>query len=75
MVRVFFFLSRWPLSLLHALGLCMGWLAYALSPSYRRRLNEHARQAGLSLGQRLRAVGQAGRMVAGLPRLWGLRRG
>ncbi len=71
MVRVFFFLSRWPLSLLHALGLCMGWLAYALSPSYRRRLNEHARQAGLSLGQRLRAVGQAGRMVAELPRLWG----
>ncbi|RZL08464.1 MAG: lysophospholipid acyltransferase family protein [Rubrivivax sp.] len=71
MSRVFFSLARWPLGLLYPLGSVLGWLAYALSPSYRRRLAAHARQAGLSRLQRWQAVGHAGRMVAELPRLWG----
>ncbi len=49
----------------------MGWLAYGLSPSYRRRLALHTQQAGLSALQRWQAVGQAGKMVAEVPRLWG----
>ena len=35
-------LSAWPLWLLHALGSALGWLTYALSPSYRRRLRANA---------------------------------
>jgi len=71
MSRVFFSLSAWPLAVLHPLGSLLGWLAYLLSPSYRRRLSAHARQAGLGWRQRCVAVGQAGQMVAELPRLWG----
>ena len=67
-------LIRWlagrSLRLLHAWGGAMGWLAYALSPSYRRRLNDNANRAGLSLAQRRAAVADAGRLVMELPRLW-----
>ena len=69
--RLFRSLSRWPLWVLHPLGGLMGWLAYGLSPSYRRRLAKHTQQAGLSTWQRWQAVGQAGKMVAEVPRLWG----
>ncbi|HIV70725.1 MAG TPA: lysophospholipid acyltransferase family protein [Candidatus Aquabacterium excrementipullorum] len=71
MSRVFFALARWPLGVLHPLGSLMGWLAYALSPTYRRRLAAHATQAGLSRRQRWQAVAHAGKMVAEVPRLWG----
>ncbi len=70
MTRLFFILSHWPLGVLHPLGWALGWLTYALSPGYRRRLLAHSRQAGLSRWQRWQAVGQVGRMVAELPRLW-----
>jgi len=69
--RLFRSLSRWPLWVLHPLGGLMGWLAYGLSPSYRRRLALHSRQAGMGTWQRWQAVGQAGKMVAEVPRLWG----
>lgn len=59
-----------PLRLLHAVGVLLGWLTYALSPSYRRRLQEHARLAGVSPRQMRQAVAEAGKMVAELPRLW-----
>jgi len=71
MARLFFMLSRWPLAVLHPLGSLLGWLAYLLSPSYRQRLNAHARQAGLSRWQRWQAVAHAGKMVSESPRLWG----
>jgi KDO2-lipid IV(A) lauroyltransferase len=71
MRRLFTLFSRAPLWLLHPTGWLMGWLAYLLSPSYRRRLALHTRQAGLSRRQRWQAVGQAGKMVAEVPRLWG----
>lgn len=71
MSRVFFALARWPLGVLHTIGSLMGWLAYALSPTYRRRLAAHASAAGLSRRQRWQAVGHAGKMVAEVPRLWG----
>jgi KDO2-lipid IV(A) lauroyltransferase len=59
-----------PLWLLHALGAVMGWLTYAASAPYRRRLQAHAALAGVSPAQARAAVGQAGKMVAELPKLW-----
>lgn len=48
----------------------MGWLAYALSPSYRRRLKANATLAGVDDAQRRAAVADAGKLVMELPRLW-----
>jgi len=67
---VFRFLSVWPLWALHAVGWLGGWLTYAASPTYRARLLAHAAQAGLSVEQTRRAVGEAGKMLAEIPRLW-----
>lgn len=71
LIRFFFTLgSRLPLPLLHGLGVLLGWLSWALSPRYRRRLHANARQAGMPARVAWRSVGQAGRLVAELPRLW-----
>lgn len=56
--------------LLHALGGVLGWLTYAASPSYRRRLRANAAAAGVSTADRRASVAEAGRLVAELPRLW-----
>lgn len=71
MARLFFMLSRWPLAVLHPLGCLLGWMAYLLSPSYRRRLKSNAQQAGLNRWQRWQSIGHAGKMVSESPRLWG----
>lgn len=63
-------LSRRPLWFLHALGAALGWLTWALSPPYRRRLRENADLAGIDAATRRAAVAEAGRMTAELPRLW-----
>ena len=63
-------LSRRQLSTLHVLGGLLGWLAYGLSGSYRRRLVQNASLAGLQAPARRSAVAEAGRMVAELPWLW-----
>jgi Kdo2-lipid IVA lauroyltransferase/acyltransferase len=68
--RLFQVLKTWPLPALHRLGGALGWVVYALSPTYRSRLRAHAAQAGLNRHQRRAAVAEAGRMVAELPRLW-----
>lgn len=70
LIRLFSVFGRWPLGLLHALGSALGWLAWALSPSYRRHLRENAQAAGVAAADRRAAVGAAGRLVAELPRLW-----
>eukprot|EP01036_Dinobryon_divergens_P052261 gene52261-69906_t len=59
-----------PLPVLHGLGWVLGWASFLLSGRYRRRLLDHAAQAGYSKGLALRAAGEAGKLVAGLPRLW-----
>lgn len=62
--------SLLPLPVLHALGWVLGWVSFLLSNRYRRRLLAHASQAGMSTGVALRSVGEAGKLVAELPRLW-----
>ncbi|MDP2015195.1 lysophospholipid acyltransferase family protein [Hydrogenophaga sp.] len=63
-------LSLLPLPVLHALGWVLGWASFLLSGRYRRRLLAHAKQAGFSSGVALASVGEAGKLVAELPRLW-----
>lgn len=70
MLTLFHWLARFPLAILHALGAFLGWAAYGLSPTYRRRMAANAAQAGLSTGQWKPAVASAGRMVMELPYLW-----
>jgi len=68
--RTFQVLAHLPLWLLHGMGWGLGWLSFLLSGVYRRRLLAHAQQAGVSRTQALASVGEAGKMVAELPRLW-----
>jgi KDO2-lipid IV(A) lauroyltransferase len=63
-------LSRRPLSHLHAIGAFLGWVVYALSPSYRRRLRANAQRAGITPAQRRQSVAEAGKMVTEGLRLW-----
>lgn len=63
-------LSLLPLPLLHAMGWVLGWLSFLTSGRYRRRLVAHARQAGYPLRTAWASVGEAGKLVAELPRLW-----
>ncbi len=67
---IFKVLSFLPLVVLHALGWCLGWLIYVLSPTYRRRLQANCALAGISVRARRRAVGAAGELVVELPRMW-----
>lgn len=70
MKRLFQSLSGWPLPLLHAIGAALGWLAWLGSATYRKRFLAHASQAGLGFAQVRRAVAEAGKLVAEVPRLW-----
>lgn len=62
--------SALPLWLLHAIGALLGWIVFALSPTYRRRFVANAALAGYAWREVRAAVGHAGRMVAESPRLW-----
>ena len=55
---------------MHAIGWSLGWLVFAASGAYRRRFLDNARQAGVSRAQWMAAVGESGKMVLELPRLW-----
>jgi KDO2-lipid IV(A) lauroyltransferase len=63
-------MSRWSLASLHRLGSLLGVVTYWLSPTYRRRFDAMVAQAGVAPAAARAAVGEAGRMVAELPRLW-----
>ncbi len=70
MTALFRALSWLPLWFLHGVGWALGWVVFGVSSTYRQRFLANARQAGVRPRQFLRAVGQAGQMVAELPRLW-----
>lgn len=63
-------LSRLPLWLLHSFGWLLGWCVFGLSGVYRRRFITHAKLAGLTMSDWLTAVGESGKLVTELPRLW-----
>ena len=70
MFGLFKMLSVFPLWALHGMGWLLGWLSFLLSPSYRRRFLDNCAQAGIASGQWMQAVGESGKLVAELPRLW-----
>jgi KDO2-lipid IV(A) lauroyltransferase len=70
MITLFKLLSHCPLWLLHGMGVVLGWLVFLASPTYRRRFVANAHQARLGWRQWLGAVGEGGKLVAELPRLW-----
>ncbi|HOY01751.1 lysophospholipid acyltransferase family protein [Zoogloea sp.] len=63
---IFKFLAGLPLGLLQRLGVLAGWLTYALSPTYRRRLRANLEQAlGHDEARRIwrRSVGEIGKQA------------
>jgi len=70
MLFVLRWLSRRSLVFLHGLGAVLGWVAYGLSPSYRRRLRDNAARAGVGVPQRRQSVAEAGKMGLESLRLW-----
>jgi KDO2-lipid IV(A) lauroyltransferase len=68
--------ARMPLAALHFFGAALGWLVYALSPAWRRRLNENLRSSGLCADDtqygrtRDAAVAEAGKGLTELCRVW-----
>ena len=73
MILLFRFLSYLPLAWLHALGALLGWLAWLLSPTYRRHMRDNM---VLALGEdgerrvRVAAIGNAGKSSLELPKIW-----
>lgn len=70
MLLLFRVLGRIPLPVLHGLGWGLGWLVWLFVPAYRRRWREHTGLAGLRRRERWLSVGEAGKQVLELPRLW-----
>ena len=70
MALLFQLLSRMPLWLLHGVGWVTGWLAYLASSAYRKNFSMNAAMAGVNRTDRRQAIGQAGKLVLELPRLW-----
>jgi KDO2-lipid IV(A) lauroyltransferase len=63
-------LSSLPLLVLQGMGWLLGWVAFVFSAVYRKRFLENVALAGVPSGQWIQAVGEAGKLVAELPRLW-----
>ena len=69
LVLLFRLLSFLPLRVLHALGAALGWAAYLLSPSYRRRLRGNLERAGYGAVLH-QAIAESGKAMFELPFLW-----
>ncbi len=66
---LFRFVSRLPLPLVHNLGALAGWLAWLLSPTYRRNFSIHIAQAGM-MEAKTAAIAEAGKALLELPKIW-----
>jgi KDO2-lipid IV(A) lauroyltransferase len=69
LLRLFQLLSLLPLPVLHALGAAAGWVVYAFSPTYRRRLRDNLAHAGYP-HLLASTVTEAGKNVFELPFIW-----
>lgn len=73
---LFDLLARLPLSALHCLGSCLGWLIYHLSDAYAERMRDNLRRAFPELSasefQRLLSanIKESGKAIAELPWVW-----
>jgi len=64
-------LARLPLPLVHAIGVAVAWVLYALNPKWRRLLTANLAQAGYTDARTRRAaVAEAGKMVFEAPKMW-----
>jgi KDO2-lipid IV(A) lauroyltransferase len=66
---IFKALACLPLPLLHNLGALAGWLAWLLSPAYRRNFAIHIGQAGMTEAKSA-AIAEAGKTLLELPKIW-----
>jgi KDO2-lipid IV(A) lauroyltransferase len=66
---IFKALACLPLPLLHNLGALAGWLAWLLSPVYRRNFSAHIAQAGM-MEAKTAAIAEAGKGLLELPKIW-----
>lgn len=69
LIHIFRFLSFFPLPLLHGLGVVLGYLVYALSPTYRKRMRANMRLAGCE-EHLATAIREAGKNILELPLIW-----
>ena len=69
LLRLFQVLSVLPLPLLHAIGVVAGWVVYAASPTYRRRMRDNVQRDGY-LHLLPAAIAEAGKGVLELPFIW-----
>lgn len=69
MTTLFRLFSRLPLPVLHNLGALAGWLAWLLSPTYRRHLAENLAAAGMP-EVKWAAIAEAGKALMELPKIW-----
>lgn len=70
MMPLFKLISKLPLWCLHGLGWGLGWLVFLTSGTYRRRFVANVLKSGVAWPQWRKAVGEAGKLVTELPRLW-----
>jgi KDO2-lipid IV(A) lauroyltransferase len=69
LVALFKLLSLLPLPILHGIGTGLGWLVYLSSPTYRQRLRENMRLAGVET-LIYSAVPEAGKSILELAFIW-----
>jgi len=68
--------ARMPLAALHFFGAGLGWMVYALSPTYRRRCRENLQVSGIFADGRAErrtlhaAVAETGKGIAELCKIW-----
>jgi KDO2-lipid IV(A) lauroyltransferase len=68
---LFKLIARMPLAAVHAVGAAAGWLAYALSPTYRHRLRTNLALAGLDdAATRRAAIAEAGKQALESAWVW-----
>ena len=70
MFLFFKLLSFLPLWLAHGIGAALGWVVFALSPTYRGRFLANSKRAGYTFAGVKGAIASSGRLVAELPKLW-----